>query len=126
MTLKIRDWIATALVAAVAVPYIGYLVRGELPFIEDPRGMAGVGLVGGIAAFLVSRSGDRFDNLGKAELGLAVVSVALGVVALAFAEAAAAEALLAVFMVSIVAVWAVQMMDHAGVLPTQHAGHAVR
>jgi hypothetical protein len=37
------------------------------------------------------------------------------------AETAAAEVLLAVFMGSIVVVWAVMLMDHAGVLPG--AGH---
>ena len=34
-----RDGAATLLVAAVAVPYIGYLVRGSMPFVHDPRGM---------------------------------------------------------------------------------------
>jgi hypothetical protein len=123
---KTRDWIATILVAVVAVPYIGYLIRGEMPFLEDPRGMAGLGLVVGVAAFLVIRTGDAFDKVGKAETGLAVFSIALGVAALAFAETGVAEALLAVFMVSIVAVWAVEMMDHAGVLPMHHSGHAAR
>lgn len=123
---RTRDWIATILVVVVAVPYIGYLIRGEMPFIEDPRGMSGLGLVGGIAAFLVIRTWDTFDNVGKAETGLAVFSIALGIAALAFAETGVAEVLLAVFMVSIAAVWAVEMMDHAGVLPVHHSGHPAR
>ena len=41
----------------------------------------------------------------------------LGIVALALAETAAAEVLLAVFMASILIVWAVELMDHAGILP---------
>ena len=45
MTIKPRDWVATLLVAAIAVPYIGYLIRGEMPFIQDPRGMSATGLV---------------------------------------------------------------------------------
>jgi hypothetical protein len=116
MRLKAKDWFATVLVAAVAVPYIGYLVRGEMPFIEDPRGMAGTGLVLGVAAYAVMTWGDSFDQAGTVEAALAVVSLILGVVALAFAEAGAAEALLAVFMGSIVVIWAVKLVDHAGLL----------
>lgn len=118
--LTTRDYVATALVALVAIPYIGYLVRGEMPFIEDPRGMSATGLVLGIAAFLVIRRGDELDNVGKTELGLAGVSLVLGIVALVFAEAAAAELLLALFMVSILVVWAVEVADHAGIMPGHH------
>jgi hypothetical protein len=119
MRLKIRDLMATILVAAIAVPYIGYLINGEMPFIKDPRGMSATGLVLGVAAYLVLRRGDLFDRVGKAETGLAVLALMLGAVALA--ETAAAEVLLAVFMGSILIVWAVELMDHAGILPG--AGH---
>jgi hypothetical protein len=121
MRLKIRDLMATILVAAIAVPYIGYLINGEMPFIKDPRGMSATGLVLGVAAYLVLRRGDLFDRVGKAETGLAVLALMLGAVALALAETAAAEVLLAVFMGSILIVWAVELMDHAGILPG--AGH---
>jgi hypothetical protein len=120
MKLKAKDLFASALVAAVVVPYVGYLVNGEMPFIEDPRGMTAVGLVLGLAAFLVLWHGDAHDTTNNAELGLAVVSMALGVVALVLAETAAAEILLAVFMGSILVVWAVKLADHAGVLPMAH------
>ena len=121
MRLKSRDLVATILVAAIAVPYVGYLINGEMPFIKDPRGMSATGLVLGVAAYLVLRRGDLFDRVGKAETGLAVLALVLGVVALALAETAAAEVLLAVFMGSILIVWAVELLDHAGVLPG--AGH---
>lgn len=126
MKLTLRDLVATLLVVAIAVPYIGYLMNGSMPYIEDPRGMSAVGLLLGAVAFLVMRSGDELDRAGKAEAGIALVSLVLGLVALAFAETAAAEALLAVFMVSILVVWAVEMIDHAGVThwheaPGQHA-----
>jgi hypothetical protein len=121
MRLKIRDLMATILVAAIAVPYIGYLINGEMPFIKDPRGMSATGLVLGVAAYLVLRRGDLFDRVGKAETGLAVLALVLGVVALALAETAAAEVLLVVFMGSILIVWAIELMDHAGILPG--AGH---
>jgi lysylphosphatidylglycerol synthetase-like protein (DUF2156 family) len=126
MKLTLRDLVATLLVLAIAVPYIGYLMNGSMPYIEDPRGMSAVGLLLGAVAFLVMRSGDELDRAGKAEAGMALVSLVLGLVALAFAETAAAEALLAVFMISVLVVWAVEMIDHAGVThwhqaPGQHA-----
>ena len=52
---------------------------------------------------------------------MAAVSLVLGLVALGLAETAAAEVLLAVFMGSILVVWAVELMDHQGILP----GHRV-
>ena len=41
--LTLRDILATLVVAAVVVPFIGYSVRGSMPLVHDPRGMAGVG-----------------------------------------------------------------------------------
>lgn len=41
---------AGTLLAAIAVPYIGYLIRGDMPFVQDPRGMAAIGLVVGVVA----------------------------------------------------------------------------
>ena len=116
MRLRLQDLLATILFAAIAVPYVGYLINGEMPFIKDPRGMSATGLLLGVAATLVMRRDDLFDRVGKAETALAVASLALGVVALALAETAAAEVLLAVFMGSILLVWAVELLDHAGVL----------
>ena len=116
MTIKARDWVATLLVAAIAVPYIGYLIRGEMPFIEDPRGMSATGLVLGVAAYLTMTWGDAFDRAGKAETAAAAVALVLGIAAVAFAETAAAETLLAVFMAAIVLVWAMKMVDHMGLV----------
>ena len=57
----------------------------------------------------------------RVEISLSIVSLGLGVLALLLAETASAEVLLAVFMGSILVVWAIKMMDHAGVLPmAQH------
>jgi hypothetical protein len=116
MRLKVKDLVATVLVAAIAVPYVGYLVRGEMPFIEDPRGMSATGLVLGIAAFLVMQGGDPIDRVGKVEMGVAAVITVLGVAALVFAETAAAEVLLAGFMITIAIFWIVKLIEHAGVL----------
>ena len=116
MRLTLKDLVATVLVAAIAVPYIGYLVRGEMPFIEDPRGMSATALVLGIAAFLVMSRGDAFDRVSKIETAVAVAVLALGVAALIFAETAAAEGLLAAFVISIGVIWAAKLVDHADVL----------
>ena len=64
MKLKFKDLIATILFAAIAVPYVGYLINGEMPFIKDPRGMSAAGLVLGAVAFLVMRRDDLFDRVG--------------------------------------------------------------
>jgi hypothetical protein len=116
MRLKIKDLLGTILFAAIAIPYVGYLINGEMPFIKDPRGMSAAGLILGAGAYLVMRRDDLFSRVGKAETALAVASLALGVVAFALAETAAAEVLLAVFMGSILIVWAAELLDHTGFL----------
>ena len=126
MRLTIRDLVATVLVLAIGVPYVGYLMNGEMPFIEDPRGMSAVGLVLGAAAFLVLRTGNAADRVGRGENVAAIVAGVLGLAALVFAETAAAEVLLAVFMGSILIVFAFEVADHAGLVhahpgPTAHS-----
>jgi hypothetical protein len=121
MTWTWKDLVATLLVLAIGVPYVGYLVNGEMPFVQDPRGMSAIGIVLGLAAFLVLEGGDTRDTTDKVELGLMAVVLILGAVTFALAETAAAEVLLAVFMGGILVVWAVKVADHAGVLPlAQH------
>jgi hypothetical protein len=118
MKLTIRDAIASVLVAAILVPYAGYLWQGEMPFIQDPRGMSATALILGVAAFLTAGRLFHTGTLGKVETGLAVVSVVVGIAALLLAETVAAEALLAAFIATIVVVWAVQMLHHAGFITT--------
>ncbi|MDV3220670.1 hypothetical protein [Intrasporangium sp.] len=122
MKLRLRDLVATLLVAAIAVPYVGYLMRGEMPFVQDARGMAAIGLVLGVAAYLVFRGGNAHDRVGLMENGVALVALALGVAALVFAETAAAGLLLAVFMGSIAVVLVLELVDHAGLLPAHSGG----
>jgi hypothetical protein len=40
MRLQSKDLLASILFAAIAVPSVGYLINGEMPFIKDPRGMS--------------------------------------------------------------------------------------
>ena len=66
-----RDGVATLLVSAVVVPYVGYLVKGSMPLIHDPRGMAATALVlGSQALFILVRASRR-----EAIAAIAAVSV---------------------------------------------------
>ena len=115
--LNVWDWLATLAVAAIAVPYFGYVVNGSMPFVQDPRGMAGVGLVLGAVAYLAL---NKAASMSKVEKGLAGGSLLFGVVALALAETLVADVLLAVFMGTILVVWAVEIGEHAGWISESH------
>ena len=45
-----KDTVATALIAAVMTIYLAYLAFDGIPFVRDPEGMAGVGLILGFAS----------------------------------------------------------------------------
>ena len=124
MRLKMRDLVATVLVLAIGIPYVGYLVNGEMPFIKDPRGMSALGLVLGAAAFLTFRGANEHDRVGTTQAVVAGLAAVLGIVTLVLAETAAAEVLLAVFMGSILVVWAFEVADHAGWVHAHAAAHS--
>jgi hypothetical protein len=115
--------IGTLVVAAVVVPFIGYSVRGSMPFVQDPRGMAGVGIVGCVLTFAV---------LGRDALGTGAFKwymVTLGVLALGFGIAAliaeTSWALLVPMVAGLVIIWAVALMHDAGyIAPAQVVRHA--
>ena len=120
-----KDVVATLLVAAVVVPYIGYLARGSMPFIQDPRGMAATGLILGAAAAALA---------GRAILAGGVwhrVTLAIGVVTLGFGVAAvwvgSSGVLLALFTAGIVVTWALAELIHMRALeasvPVQAVPH---
>lgn len=103
MRITSRDVIATVLVAAIVVPYLGYLAWGDMPFVEDPRGMAAVGLLLGLAAAAVpGRAVLDPGPVHRAALASGVGALALGVAALL---AETSEALLAFFIAAIVLTW---------------------
>jgi hypothetical protein len=111
--LRLRDLFATLLVLAVGVPYVVYLATGVMPTsIGDFGGMAFVGLTLGSAAFLVQSKGDLLDRPARMEEVVAAVAFIIGLLALVLSEAAVAETLLAVFMGSILVVWALEMLTH--------------
>ncbi len=121
--LTARDLVATLIIAAVVVPFIGYSVRGSMPFVQDPRGMAGVVIVGALLTFAA---------LGRGAFGTGTyerVMVTLGVLTLGFASAALiAEtvwALLVPATAGLVLMWALALLHDAGyVAPAHGAVHA--
>ena len=111
MRITSKDVVATLLVAAIVVPYLGYLAWGDMPLIEDPRGMAATGLVLGLAAAAVAgRAAFDAEPISRAALGTGVVALALGIAAV---WVGTSEALLAVFIGAIVVTWALGETAHA-------------
>ena len=78
MRLKSKDLLASILFAAIAVPSVGYLINGEMPFIKDPRGMSATGLALGVVTYLVIRRDDLSDRVGTNKTTLAGTSLVLG------------------------------------------------
>ena len=124
MKLTRRDALATLMIAAIIVPYVGYVINGSMPFIKDPRGMSAVGLILGIVALAILGK-TAFASQAMRIMGrtLAVASFGLGIAALWFETN---EALLGGFMLSIVVVWLLEMFDHAGAFESPSVGHAAR
>jgi hypothetical protein len=120
--LTLRDLLATLITAAVVVPFIGYSVRGSMPVVQDPRGMAGVVIAGTVLAFAVF--GRKASGTGAFE----IVMVTLGLLTLGFAIAALiAEtmwALLVPAMAGLVLMWALALLHDAGYVAREHAAGA--
>jgi hypothetical protein len=117
--LTIRDALATLIVAAVVVPFVGYSVRGSMPFVQDPRGMAGVGIVGAVLALLAF--GRRAFGSGAFES----VMVTLGVLTVGFGIAALIAETMWVLLVPMVAglvlLWVLALVHDAGYIGPAHA-----
>src|SRR5690349_23359712 len=115
MKITYKDLIATLLVAAIVVPYLGFLAWGQVPLIQDARGMTGAGLLLGLgAAAVAGRAAFRRDVDHRTALGSGIVALLLGVTAV-WAETSAV--LLGFFMVAIVVTWALgeYAAHHTGV-----------
>lgn len=110
MKLDKRDALATAAVAAIVVPYAGYLVWDEMPLIEDARGMGVVGLVLGAVAWWLLGTKSFGTRLVAAVFG--AVSLGLGVTAAILETGTASDWFLAAFVGSIVALWLEAMWHH--------------
>ena len=105
-----RDAMATVLVAAVAIPYVGYLIRGEMPFIQDPMGMAVTGIVGLILCFAAWGVGIR-STFGKVMVVAGLAALGIGIAA-ALIGAEGSELLLAIFMGAFAVVYIAETAYH--------------
>ena len=113
-----KDTIATGFVAAVVAAYVGFLAFGSVPFIEDVRGMAAVGLILGFASRRIGgRAAFRHQRTAFAA---ALGSMVLGIVALATENAV----LLALFVGSIVTLWAAAMYAAGHLRHLRPVGHS--
>jgi hypothetical protein len=94
----------------IVVPYVGYLIGGDIPFINDPRGIAAVALILGFAACSVGASAARSapimvtiaNVLGPVALGLGITTLITG-----------NEWLLAGTIGTIVLLWIMATVRHA-------------
>jgi|SRR5579864_8684848 len=119
MHLTWKDGVATVLVAAVVVPFVGYMATGSMPFVQDPTGMAGLGLVLGLLAaaiggWVITRAG-LLARYATVTIGLA--SVAVGILALvseSFLDGVTRDGLLIAYMAGMVLLWATALVYHAG------------
>ena len=114
MKFNYKDIVASLLVAAAVVPYIGYLIRGEMPLIQDPRGMAATGLILGLgAAAFAGRAMFAPGMWHRVTLAIGVLTFVLGVAAV-WVETS--ELLLAMFMIGIVVTWVLAELIHTRAL----------
>ncbi len=122
MTRRLNMWdgLAALFIAALAVPYIGYLVRGSMPFIHDARGMAATGLVLGGAAFLAMLEAMRPARLDRFQVATVVGTLIMGLVAVGLAETFAAGLILAIFMAMVLVTWLLELSDHIGMVRASH------
>lgn len=109
--LRIRDLLALLLLVAVLVPYVGYLVDGEMPLIENAQAMASTGLLMGGLAFWVIRGGRRPLRLGKVEAGAAGLALVLYILTIALGSTSAAELLLGAFICSLLLVFTLDLLE---------------
>jgi hypothetical protein len=118
--LTFRDAIATVVLAAVAIPYIGYVVWGEVPLVQDPRGMAAVGILGLILSFLAWGIG-LHSTFGKVMLLVGLAAIGIGLAA-AFIGSEGSELLLVFFMAVLAIVYVAEIAYHATVgRPAHHS-----
>lgn len=121
-TFTIREALATVITLAVIVPFVGYSIRGSMPFVQDPRGMAGVG-VAGVLLFVLTYAQTMFHRsyVGIAMAVLAVATLGFGTAAL-WAETN--WALLVPMVGGLLTLWLVALARDSGLLPRPPAGRS--
>jgi hypothetical protein len=120
MRFERRDALATIAVAAVVVPYVGYVVWDEMPLIKDARGMGAIGIVLGLVAWLALGT----KSFGSKVVALAggALSLGLGVTATILETGTASDWFLGAFVGSIVALWLYGMSHYVPRVERQRFG----
>jgi hypothetical protein len=111
MTFTRKDTVATGLVAAVVVIYLAYVAFDGIPFVRDVEGMAGVALILGFASRRIG--GRAAFTHERVAFAAGLGSMAVGIVALITAS----DLVLALFLASIVGLWAAAMYAHTHTSP---------
>lgn len=128
MRLTRYDGLATLIFAAILAPYIGYVARGSMPFVQDPEGMAATALIlGAVAAYIGGWVVRRLDTLALTFISLALAILTL--VSESFLDLAVRNGLMAGFMGTLVLLWAGALLRHErlgftgppGMVPTASA-----
>ena len=97
MRLTKRQTAAAVLAALVVVPYLGYVILGQMPFIQDARGMGALGVTLAACAYALV-----LDAFHPRWLGVvaALVTLGLGVTAAVLETGPVATGFLAAFVVA--------------------------
>ena len=105
--------VGTALVAAIIVPYVGYVINGEMPFIKDARGMAAVGIILLLAWGLLVKTPFGEGRGAYVAGGLGIATLVIGIVA-GWLES---DAVLVPFIAGIVMLWVLALAMRGGGAP---------
>jgi hypothetical protein len=104
-------------VAAFVAPYIGYAVRGTMPFLNDARGMGATVLVLAAAAVLLfGRHAFGDGTFLRVVSGVSAVVVGFAVAAIAVETT---DALLIPAVAAAIVLWALLIAHDAGWLPAR-------
>ncbi len=112
-----RDGVATLLVAAVILCYVGHLT-GSMPFVRTPNGMAAIGLILGFVACVVGgwSGGVEAPTVDRLPATMGILTATVGLTVLVTAN----SWLLALFMAGVSALWVLTTLTHAGVVSGRH------
>lgn len=111
----VKDIAATILVIGIVTPYVGYLVRGEVPFIENIPSMAGAGLILGLFAFII---GAQPNSYGTGRYLLVMTVFGLSTLGLGLAAYTTESAgVLGAFMAMVLVIWLTATTHHLRMEP---------
>ena len=117
-----RDGVATLLVGAATVLYLGHLLSVHMPSITDVGDVAAAGLLLGFVACVVDKWTIKNTAVVRALSVLSLSAIGIGIAAMATES----ESLLAVFVGTLMTLWVVTTMAHAGVIARSHSGGRTR